>query len=66
MESNGGIDTIASSSCMTEKENEEEHNITGISNDVLNNYYDKATDDNTISDEQLKRIFDRDDVGDHF
>ena len=34
---------------------------TGISNDVLNDYYDMATDENTISDEQLRRMLDSDD-----
>ena len=50
MESNGDIDTIASSSCMTENEDEDEHIITGISDDELNNSYYMATDDNTIFD----------------
>ena len=50
MESNGDIDTIASSSCMTENEDEDEHIITGISDDEVNDSYYMATDDNTIFD----------------
>ena len=46
---------------MTENENEDEHIITGISDGELNNYYDTATDDNTVSDEQLRRMFNNDD-----
>ena len=46
---------------MTENEDEDEHIITGISDDELNDCCDMPTDDNTISDEQLRRIFDSDD-----
>ena len=48
MKSNGDMDAITSSVFMTENENEDEHIITGISDDSLNDYYDTATDDNTI------------------
>ena len=40
---------------------ENERIVTVISDDELNDHYDKATDDNTISDEQLRRMFDSDD-----
>ena len=46
---------------MTENEDEDEHIIIGISDDELNDYYDMATDDNTISDEQLRRMLDSND-----
>ena len=45
---------------MTQNENEDEHIITGISNDELNDNYDMATDENTIADKQ-QRMFDDDD-----
>ena len=56
MESNDDIDTTASSSCMTKNKDKDEHIITGISDVELNDYYDMATNDNTIS-EQLRRMF---------
>ena len=43
---------------MTENEDEDEHIVIGISGDELNDYYHMATDDNTISNEQVKRMFD--------
>ena len=43
---------------MTENENEDENIVTGISDNELNDYYGMATDGNTISDEELKRMFD--------
>ena len=55
------MDTITSSSCMTENENEDEHIITGIDDNELHDYYDIVTDDNTKSDEQLRRMYDGDD-----
>ena len=61
MESNDDIDTTASSSCMTKNKDKDEHIITGISDVELNDYYDMATNDNTISDEQLRRMFYSDD-----
>ena len=54
---NEDIDTIASSSRITENENEDEHIITGISDNELNDYYHMAIGNNTISDEQLRRMF---------
>ena len=57
METNGNIDTIASSSCMTENEDENKHIKTGICD---NDNYDMAIDDSTISDELLRRMFDSD------
>ena len=61
MKSNGDMDAITSSVCMTENENEDEHIITGINDDELNDYYDMTTDDNTICNEQLRRMYDSDD-----
>ena len=58
---NGDIDTIVLSSCITENEDEDAHIITGIYDDERNDHYDMATDDNTISHEQLRRMFDSDD-----
>ena len=58
---NRDININASSSCMKENEDKDEHIITSISDDELNDYYDMATDDNTISDEQRKRMFVSDD-----
>ena len=46
---------------MTENENENEHIIIGTSDDDLNDHYDMATDDNTKSDELLRRMFDSND-----
>ena len=54
---NEDIDTIASSSRITENENKDEHIITGISDNELNDYYHMAIGNNTISDEQLRRMF---------
>ena len=41
---------MASSSCVTENEDEDKHIITGISDGELNDYHNTATDDNTLSD----------------
>ena len=46
---------------MTENEIEDKQIITCLSNDDLNDYYDMCTDDNTVSNEQLRRMFDSDD-----
>ena len=47
------------SSSMTDNENEDgdEHIITVISDDELNDYYDMATDDDIIFDEGLRKMF---------
>ena len=45
---------------MTENEDHDEHIITGISDDKLNDYYDMTTDGTAICDEQLRRMFDSD------
>ena len=45
---------------MTENEDEDEHIITGISDDEQNDCYVKATDETTISDELMRRMFDSD------
>ena len=60
MKSNGDIDTIALVSYMTENEDHDEHIITGISDDKLNDYYDMTTDGTAICDEQLRRMCDSD------
>ena len=46
---------------MMENKDEDEHIITGINHNELNDFYDIAIDENTIFDEQLRRMFDRDD-----
>ena len=44
-----------------DNEDKDEDIITGIIDDELYDYYNMETDYNTISDEQLKRMFDSDD-----